>query len=74
MNVTLDLDIDLKQIVKKMLSVISFTKVDREIIEDADMVGPVLIAIIFGFLLLLVSYVLISSEEKFNLALYMDLV
>jgi len=57
-----------------MLSVISFTKVDREIIEDADMVGPVLIAIIFGFLLLLVSYVLISSEEKFNLALYMDLV
>jgi protein YIPF5/7 len=35
-----------------MMSVISFTKVDKNIIEDADMGGPMLIIIIFGLLLL----------------------
>jgi len=40
---------------QKIVSVLSFRKVDKEIIDDADMGGPVLIAIIFGFLLLLVS-------------------
>ena len=51
----LDLDIDLKQITQRIVSVMSFRGVDKEIIEDADMAGPAIVAIVFGFLLLLVG-------------------
>lgn len=51
---SLDLDIDIKQILKKMGGVISFTRVEKDIIEDADMGGPVIVAILFGLLLLMV--------------------
>ena len=36
-----------------MLSVISFRKIDKEIVEDADLSGPLMIAILFGTILLL---------------------
>ena len=49
---------------QKIVSVLSFRKVDKEIIDDADMGGPVLIAIIFGFLLLLVSLRVNFSARK----------
>ncbi|CAI2374164.1 unnamed protein product [Moneuplotes crassus] len=48
-----DLGINPKQIMRKVLSVISLKKINREIVEDADLAGPILIAIIFGTLLLL---------------------
>ena len=35
-----------------MLSIISFRKIDKQIVDDADLSGPLLIAIIFGTLLL----------------------
>lgn len=49
---------------QKIVSVLSFKKVDKEIIDDADMGGPVLIAIIFGFLLLFVSLRVNFSARK----------
>eukprot|EP00344_Euplotes_crassus_P008210 CAMPEP_0197005042 /NCGR_PEP_ID=MMETSP1380-20130617/27369_1 /TAXON_ID=5936 /ORGANISM="Euplotes crassus, Strain CT5" /LENGTH=221 /DNA_ID=CAMNT_0042424033 /DNA_START=15 /DNA_END=680 /DNA_ORIENTATION=+ len=48
-----DLGINLMQIRRKVLSIISMRKINPEIIEDADLAGPILIAIIFGTLLLL---------------------
>lgn len=65
----------MKAILKKMMSVISFSKVDKNIIEDADMGGPMLVIILFGFLLLLVSSrVKIIREEKSSLDSFMVLV
>ena len=61
---SLDLDIDLKQISQRIVSVMSFRGVNKEIIEDADMAGPAIVAIIFGFLLLLVSAKLLTNSEE----------
>ena len=52
-NLTLvDLGIDPKQIARKALSIISLRKINSEIVEDADLAGPILIVIIFGTILL----------------------
>ena len=48
----LDLGIDIKQITRKVLSVASLRKVNQEVVDDADLAGPLLIAIIFGTILL----------------------
>jgi len=48
-----ELGIDIGMIGRKMLSIVSLRKVNKEICEDADLTGPLLIAIIFGSILLL---------------------
>ena len=48
-----ELGIDIGQIIRKIQSILSFRKVNKEILEDADLTGPLLIAILFGVILLL---------------------
>jgi hypothetical protein len=39
---------------KKLISVLTFHRVDKQILEDADMAGPLLVFILFGVSLVLV--------------------
>jgi hypothetical protein len=39
----------------KLISIFTFNKIDKKILEDADMVGPLLVFILFGLTLALVS-------------------
>mmetsp|Transcript_76090 Transcript_76090/g.88470 ORF Transcript_76090/g.88470 Transcript_76090/m.88470 type:complete len:290 (+) Transcript_76090:31-900(+) len=48
-----DLGIDLQNIKAKTLAIIRFKKIDEQILESADMSGPILYALIFGGFLLL---------------------
>ena len=48
-----ELGIDIGQIARKVQSILSLRKVNKEILEDADLSGPLLIAILFGVILLL---------------------
>lgn len=48
-----DLGIDPSQIKKKLLSIAKLKKVNKEIVDEADMAGPLMIAILFGTILLL---------------------
>lgn len=50
---SIDLGIDLKQITRKIFSIMSLRKVNKEIVDDADLAGPLLVAILFGTILLL---------------------
>lgn len=55
-NLFLDLGIDIQKIKSKLISVIT----QRGIKENADyddMAGPLLVCVLFGFLLLCVSYI-----------------
>ena len=45
--------INIKQ---KLISVLLFYKVDKKILEDSDMAGPLLIFIVFGLALVLVRF------------------
>ena len=44
----------------KLISIFTFHKVDKKILEDADMAGPLLVLILFGFTLALVINKLIN--------------
>lgn len=49
-----DLGIDLPSIKEKTLAIIKFKKIEERLLENADMSGPILYALIFGGFLLLV--------------------
>jgi hypothetical protein len=49
-----ELNICPENIKKKLISVLTFHKVDKQILEDADMAGPLLVFILFGISLVLV--------------------
>lgn len=48
-----DLGIDIEHIQQKIKSVITLSKLDDKLLAEPDMGGPLLFAIIFGFLLLM---------------------
>jgi hypothetical protein len=48
-----DLGINPQHIKEKTISVLAWKRVDSRLLEDPDMAGPLLFAIIFGFLLML---------------------
>ncbi len=50
-----ELNISPENIKKKLISVLTFHKVDKQILDDADMAGPLLVFILFGISLVLVS-------------------
>ena len=50
-----ELNISPENIKKKLISVLTFHKIDKQILEDADMAGPLLVFILFGISLVLVS-------------------
>jgi hypothetical protein len=52
-----ELNICPENIKKKLISVLTFHKVDKQILEDADMTGPLLVFILFGISLVLVSVI-----------------
>lgn len=47
-----DLGIDLGQIKRKVFSVIAMKKSNKEILDDADLAGPLMIAVLLGVVLL----------------------
>lgn len=51
-----------ENIKKKLISVLTFHKIDKQILDDADMTGPLLVFILFGISLVLVSIHLIIKE------------
>lgn len=55
----LDLGIDLELIKVRTLAVLKFQHLDERFAKDADMSGPLLIALALGSLLLLVSAIVI---------------
>lgn len=50
-----ELGISPVNIKQKLISVLTFHKIDKQILEDADMAGPILVFILFGISLVLVS-------------------
>jgi hypothetical protein len=68
-----ELGISPENIKKKLISVLTFHKIDKQILEDSDMAGPILVFILFGISLVLVKIKLITfSKQKHTLAIYMD--
>ena len=39
----------------KLISIFTFDKIDKKILEDADMAGPLLVLVLFAFTLALVK-------------------
>jgi len=52
----LDLGVDIDLIKQRTLAVLKFKELDEKFAKDADMSGPLLIALAFGSLLLMVIY------------------
>lgn len=50
-----DLGIDLENIKSKTLAVLFFKKCDEKFVKEADMSGPLLLALIYGSLLMIVQ-------------------
>ena len=56
----------------KLISIFTFHQVDKKILEDADMAGPLLVLILFGFTLALVYlYIKNKSKQKRILVIFM---
>ncbi len=53
-KIKLELGISPENIKSKLISILTFHKIDKKILEDADMAGPLLVLILFGFTLALV--------------------
>lgn len=58
-----DLGIDIENIKNKTLSVLNLRKCDEKMIKEADMSGPLLFALIFGSLLMLVRIKLKAEKS-----------
>jgi len=61
----LELGICPVNIKSKLISILTFHKVDKKILEDADMAGPLLVLILFGFTLALVNLKLIINSKEY---------
>jgi hypothetical protein len=59
-----------ENIKQKMISVLTFHKIDKQILEDSDMAGPILVLILFAASLILVQYKINNSKLKHTLDLY----
>ncbi len=51
----IELGICPNNIKSKLLSILTLNRVDKKILDDADMAGPLLVLILFGFTLALVN-------------------
>jgi len=69
-----ELGISPENIKKKLISVLTFHKIDKQILEDADMAGPFFVIVLFGISLVLVLYYFNSYYSKRNHIsnIYMD--
>lgn len=70
----LDLGIDIENIKNKTLSVLMFKKCDEKFIKEADMSGPLLFALIFGSLLMLVHYIFFEKFKIFDVFFWLRVV
>jgi hypothetical protein len=52
-----ELGISPQNIKQKLISVLTFHKIDKQILEDSDMAGPFLVFILFAVTLILVNYI-----------------
>ena len=53
-RITVDIGIDVDSVKRKLLSILNPRKTDEELINNSDMSGPFLIAVVLGMLLLMV--------------------
>lgn len=64
MLLILDLGIDLENIKSKTLAVLLFKKCDEKFVKEADMSGPLLLALVYGSLLMLVIKKKLTISKK----------
>lgn len=68
-----ELGISPQNIKQKLISVLTFHKIDKKILEDADMAGPLLVLILFAVSLVLVKlFYFIKSKPKHISDIYTD--
>lgn len=65
-----ELGINIDRITKKTLAVLhpAGKGLEREILDDDDLAGPLLFCLLFGAILLLVRFLVLSEKPKINLA------
>jgi len=72
-----DIGIDLISIKSKFISILTFKKIETKFVDEADLSGPLLLALIFGNLLMLVYFFfrsLIKRQGRYILVISTALV